>query len=140
MWRLFYVSLIWLLISSAASAQSSAPAAKYDPNAILRSAKTVLVRSKSAFFKSSALENKLTNNAEFRNWGMVVTKDLLDADLIIEIGRKAFTTSFIYNVIDPKTNRVVASGKVNSIGGTVEDKISNSFIKKLRSARAASVQ
>ncbi|MFH4090648.1 hypothetical protein WAJ00_22265, partial [Acinetobacter baumannii] len=77
--------------------------------AILRSAKTVLVRSKSAFFKSSALENKLTNNAEFRNWGMVVTKDLLDADLIIEIGRKAFTTSFIYNVIDPKTNRVVAS-------------------------------
>lgn len=138
--RLLHVSLILTLAFFAASAQSSGPASDYDPRAVLRSAKTVFVRSKSAFFKASALENKLTNNAEFRGWGMVVTKDPADADLIIEIGRKAFTTSFIYTVIDPKTSRVVASGRVNSIGGTVEDKISDSFIKKLRNARAASAQ
>jgi hypothetical protein len=61
-----------------------------------------------------------------------------DADLVIEVGRKLFTTSFVYSVIDTKTNRVVASGRVNSIGGTVEGKITDSLIKKPKAAHQTS--
>jgi hypothetical protein len=81
----------------------------------------------------------LLQQEEFQQWGLVITREESDADLIIEVGRKVFTTSFIYSVIDPKNKRVVASGRVNSIGGTVEGKITSSFMKKLRSVRATPV-
>lgn len=105
------------------------------PNEVLRSAQTIFIRSKSVYFKTSTLENSLLQQDEFQQWGLVITREESDADLIIEVGRKAFTTSFIYSVIDPRNKRVVASGRVNSIGGTVEGKITDSFMKKLRSAR-----
>lgn len=105
------------------------------PNDVLRSAQTIFIRSKSVYFKASTLENSLLQQDDFQQWGLVITRDESDADLIIEVGRKAFTTSFIYSVIDPRNKRVVASGRVNSVGGTVEGKITDSFMKKMRSVR-----
>ncbi|HEY0407501.1 MAG TPA: hypothetical protein VGC89_17335 [Pyrinomonadaceae bacterium] len=105
------------------------------PNEALRAARTIFIRTKSVYFKPTALENSLLQQDEFQQWEMAITRDETDADLIIEVGRKVFTTNFIYSVLDPKTNRVIASGRVNSIGGTVEGKITDSFMKKLRAAR-----
>ena len=109
------------------------------PNEVLRKAQTIFIRSKSVYFKPETLENSLLQQDEFQQWGLVITREEADADLIIEVGRKLFTTSFIYSVIDPKNKRVVASGRVNSIGGTVEGKITSSFMKKLRAVRQAAV-
>lgn len=100
----------------------------------LRSARNIFIRSKSVYFKPSTLENSLLQQDDFRQWGLAVTRNEADADLIIEVGRKVFTTSFVYSVIEPRTQRVVASGRVNSIGGTVEGKITHSLMKKLRAA------
>ena len=122
-----------LTLVSAGSPQSET--ARPSPNEVLRSAQTIFVRSKSVYFKASTLENSLLQQDSFQEWGLVITRDETDADLIIEVGRKVFTTSFIYSVIDPRHNRVVASGRVNSIGGTVEGKITDSFMKKLGAAR-----
>jgi hypothetical protein len=108
---------------------------RVSPNDALRAAQTIFIRSKSVYFKASTLENSLLQRDEFQQWGLVITREESDADLIIEVGRKVFTTSFIYSVIDPRNKRVVASGRVNSIGGTVEGKITDSFMKKLRSVR-----
>ncbi|HEV7857008.1 MAG TPA: hypothetical protein VGO91_00010 [Pyrinomonadaceae bacterium] len=110
-------------------------AARPSSNDALRAAHNIFIRSKSVYFKSSTLENSLLQQDEFQQWGLVITRDESDADLIIEVGRKAFTTSFIYSVIDPRNKRVVASGRVNSIGGTVEGKITDSLMKKLRAGR-----
>jgi hypothetical protein len=110
-------------------------AAPRGPDDVLRSARTIFVRTKSVYFKPSTLENSLLQQDEFRQWGLAVTRDEADADLIIEVGRKVFTTSFVYSVIVPQTQTVVASGRVNSIGGTVEGKITHSFMQKLRAAR-----
>ncbi|HEV7474081.1 MAG TPA: hypothetical protein VGN90_08530 [Pyrinomonadaceae bacterium] len=110
-------------------------AAKPSPNEVLRSAQTIFIRSNSVYFKAETLENSLLQQDEFQQWGLVITRDENDADLIIEVGRKLFTSSFIYSVIDPRNKRVVASGRVNSIGGTVEGKITESFMKKLRTVR-----
>ena len=121
------------LVSARSCPQSEAP--RLSPNDALRSAQTIFIRSNSVYFKASTLENSLLQRDEFQQWGLVITREEADADLIIEVGRKLFTTSFIYSVIDPRNKRVVASGRVNSIGGTVEGKITNSFMKKLRSVR-----
>jgi hypothetical protein len=116
-----------------------AEAARPSPNEVLRSAQTIFIRSNSVYFKPSTLENSLLQQDEFQAWGLVITREESDADLIIEVGRKVFTTSFIYSVLDPRNKRVIASGRVNSIGGTVEGKITSSFMKKLRSARQTAV-
>ena len=133
--RSFVLGLMLVLACSVAIAQQKETARK-SPNEVLREAQTIFIHSKSVYFKPEALENSLLQKQEFQDWGMVITRDGTDADLIIEVGRKVFTTSFVFSVIDPKNNRVIASGRVNSIGGTVEGKISDSLIKRLRQARA----
>ncbi len=112
-------------------------AARYNVNDVLRAAQTIFIKSKSVYFKATTLENSLLQRDEFQEWGLSVTRTESDADLVIEVGRKLFTTSFVYSVIDTKTNRVIASGRVNSIGGTVEGKITDSFIKKMKAVRAS---
>jgi hypothetical protein len=102
----------------------------------LRSARTIFIKSKSVYFKASTLEDELLKREEFLLWDLSITRDESDADLIIEVGRKLFTTHFIYSVIDVRTSHVVAAGKVDSIGGTVEGKISKRFMKKLTAIRS----
>jgi hypothetical protein len=115
-----------------ASAQGVAPSPS--PDQVLRSAHTIFIRTKSVYFKPSTLEHALLQHDELRQWGLAVTRNEAEADLVIEVGRKIFTTSFVYSVIDPKRQIVVASGRVNSIGGTVEGKITHSLMQKLRAA------
>lgn len=140
---LLFVSLCFLLAGFSVNAQNPAPTAETarpTPNEVLRSAQTIYIEIKSVYFKPATLENALLKRTEFQDWGLVITRAKEDADLIIEVDRKLFTTSFVYSVLDPRNNRVVASGRVNSIGGTVEGKISDSFIKRLRLAHAPSTQ
>lgn len=135
----FCVLSPWTSVSAQDNPQSEAKVetARPSPNEVLRSAQTIYIRSKSSYFKVQGLENSLLQQDEFQDWGLVITREESDADLIIEVSRKLFTTSFIYSVLDPRNKRVVASGRVNSIGGTVEGKITDSFMKKLRSVRQA---
>jgi hypothetical protein len=109
----------------------------YSPIEALRSARAIFIRTKSAFFKPATLEDELLKRDEFLYWDMSITRVESDADLIIEVDRMPFTTHFVYSVLDPRSNKVVAAGKVDSIGGTVEHKIANSFIKKLMRVRSA---
>ena len=115
---------------------SQAGAAPPGPVESLSSARTIFIRSKSVYFKATALEQSLTNRDEFLDWGLSVTRYESDADLLIEVNRKLFTNRFVYNVIDRRTNRVLAGGKIGSLGGSVEGQIADSFIKKMRRIRA----
>lgn len=135
---LFTALLVLPLTAAYGQGQNESETSRPSPNEVLAKAQTILIRSNSFYFKASTLENELLQSEEFQDWGLVITRDENDADLIIEVGRKKFTTSFIYSVIDPKNKRVVASGRVNSIGGTVEGKISKNFLKRMRAARPAS--
>jgi hypothetical protein len=139
--KIVILAILCLNITApAANAASELQAAETHSSSaeILRSARVIYIQSNSVFFKPSTLENALLQREEFQEWGMEITRNQADADLIIEVDRKLFTTSFVYSVILPRAHRVLASGRVNSIGGTVEGKISDSFIKRLRKVRAAS--
>lgn len=68
--------------------------------------------------------------------GLAITRSERDADLIIEVGRKVFTTRFVYTVIDPRTDIVVLSGKLSSLGGTLTTKIAKRLIEQMRQMRS----
>lgn len=96
---------------------------------------SLCILSRSQYFTPTALEAALFKHKEFVAWGISVTRDLRDADVVIEISRKKFTTRFVYSIVEVRTRHVLGSGIVNSIGGTVEGKIADNFIKLLRPYR-----
>ncbi len=112
------------------------PAGKATPAETLHSAQTIYIRTKSVYCKPAALEQALLQRSEVQHWGLIISRDETDADLIIEVDRKLFTNKFVYSVLDPRTNRVLLSGKIGSLGGTVEGQIANGFVKRLAPFRA----
>lgn len=123
-----------VVISSDQFSDSNAPPIT-DPATILRNAKLIYIRKKSVYFKAPELENELRKRPEFQRWGLAITRNEADADLIIEVGRKVFTTRFVYTVIDPRTDIVVTSGKLSSVGGTLATKIAKRFIEQMQQVR-----
>lgn len=108
--------------------------APYDARAILRSAKTIHVKSSSVLVGAAVVEAKLLKRSEFQQLGLVITRDPNEADLILELEHDVFT-KYVYTAIDPNTNIVVASGKLSSLGGTVAGKVAKRFLKQMLKAR-----
>ena len=111
--------------------------ASADPSQILAAARLLYVHSRTALVKSEVIESELRKRAEIQQSGLLITKDMKTADLIMEVRRSNFTTEYPYVVIDTKTKIIVASGKVNSLFGTAAGKIAKGFSKQLQQARAA---
>lgn len=120
-----------LLYVTGVSAQSSTP----DPVASLRSAKLIYVKSSSVLVGNSVIEEKLQKRTEFSQMGLVITRDLNAADLILEVHHDRLT-KYVYTAVDARSNIVVASGKLSSLGGTVAGKVAKRFLKEVMKARA----
>ncbi|HYY97820.1 MAG TPA: hypothetical protein VE642_04470 [Pyrinomonadaceae bacterium] len=114
--------------------QQQADARVTDPATILRRARFVYVSSESAFVNAQEVEDSLRKRKEFQAWGMVVTRDWSEADLAIEVTRKAFTRRFTFTVIDTRTREVVASGKMRSVlfGKKLPNKIAEQFANRVK--------
>ena len=106
-----------------------------DPIASLRSAKAIYVMSASLLVRPPVIETKLRKRSEFQQLGLVITRDLAEADLVLELKHDLFTM-YVFTVIDPRTNIVVASGKLSSLGGTVAGKVAKRFMKQMMKARS----
>lgn len=106
-----------------------------NPTASLRSAKTIFVRSSSLLVGEAVIESKLRKRSEFQKLGLAITRDPAEADLILELKHDLFTM-YVYTVIDTRTNIVVASGKLSSLGGTVAGKVAKRFMKQMMKARS----
>jgi Ni/Co efflux regulator RcnB len=105
-----------------------------DPAAIIRRAHFVYVDSDSAFVSAQEIEDSLRKRKEFQAWGMVVTRRRSDADLVIEITRKSFSRRFTFIVLDPRTEEVVATGKMRSVlfGKKIPNKVAEQFANRAR--------
>jgi hypothetical protein len=108
-----------------------------DPAAVMRAARSVHVRSLSAFVSAREVEDSLRKRKEVRVWGLVVTRNEAEADLVIEITRKSFSRRYTFTVLDPRTMLVVASGKTRSVvfGKKIANKVAEKFANRLRAAR-----
>lgn len=80
------------------------------------------------------IEAKLRNRPEFQQLGLMITRDAQAADLILEV-KHDILTKCVFIAVDPRTNVVVASGKLSSLGGTVAGKVAERFMKQLMRAR-----
>jgi hypothetical protein len=127
--------LITLALGLLFSQTTFAQAPERSPNASLRSAKVIYVRSGSLLVHAPVIESKLRKRSEFQQLGLVITRDASEADLILELEHDLFTM-YVYTVIDPRTNIVVASGKLSSLGGTVAGKVAKRFMKQMMKARS----
>ena len=103
----------------------------------LRSAKLIYVHSESVLVGQSVIETKLRNRPEFQQLGLMITRDRQAADLILEV-KHDILTKYVFTAVDPRTNVVVASGKLSSLGGTVAGKVAERFLKQLMKARLQS--
>ena len=105
-----------------------------DPATVLRKARFVMVRSDSIFVGGPEVEASLLKRKEFKAWGMIVTRNEAQADLIIEIRRRPLTRRFTFSVIDPHTSEVVASGKTRSVllGKKISNKIAEKFANRVK--------
>lgn len=105
-----------------------------DPATVLRRARLIYVRSDSAFVNAQEVEASLLKRKEIRAWGMGVTRNETEADLVIEISRKALTRRFTFAVLDPSTMHVVASGKTRSVlfGKKIPNKIAEKFANRVK--------
>ena len=120
--------------SESESRAAAARARVTDPAEILRRARFVYVESDSAFVNAREVEDSLRKRKEFQAWGMVVTRNGSDADLVIQISRKAFTRRFTFTVVDPRTMEVVASGKMRSVlfGKKIPNKLAEQFTNRVK--------
>jgi hypothetical protein len=131
--RKVFISLCLLgLWVAGVSAQTQG---KHAATESLRSAKTIYVNSSSVLVGSSVVETKLQKRVEFSQMGLMITRDPEVADLILELKHDVFT-KYVYTAIDRRTNIVVASGKLSSLGGTVAGKVAKRFLKQVLRARA----
>ncbi len=105
-----------------------------NPVEVLRTAQYIYVRSLSAFVTSEDIENKLRKNADFQRYGMVITRMEADADIVLEV-RRSILTKFVFTAVDPSNLIVGASGKLSSLGGTVDGKVASLFMKQVVAAR-----
>jgi hypothetical protein len=87
------------------------------------------VRSKSLLVRAAVVEDKLIKLPEF-TLGFVITREESDADLILEL-RHDLLTKYVFSVVDVRTQIVVASGKVSSLGGTVAGRVAKRFVRDM---------
>jgi hypothetical protein len=117
---------------------SSAAVASTSAQDIFRAARTLHIASRSMYFTPESLEHALAGQKDFESLGLMVVKDTRVADLLITIDRPLFTYTFTYSVTDPKTSRVLDSGKVISIdGGAAARGIAKQLVSKWAKARRA---
>jgi hypothetical protein len=113
--------------------------ADYNPNAVLRAARVLFIRSKSVYFKSSDLENEMRQRPEFAAMGLLVTKEEGNADLVLEVGRKVPGRKFVYSAIDPRTQIVLTSGSARAdlfgLAPSVAHKIAKRFLERVQAVR-----
>ncbi len=135
--RLLLASLLasnaLLIFAATATAQNVALSeSNKQPNIV--AARRVLVRSKSLLVRAAVVEDKLLKRPEFKALGFVITRDVTDADIILEL-RHDLLTKYVFSVVETKTQTVLAGGKLSSLGGTVAGKVAKRFVKEMARMR-----
>jgi mono/diheme cytochrome c family protein len=110
-----------------------------DPGSIMRSARTIFVRSMTVYLEAEQLEIELRKRPEFKSSELVIVKDQQRADIRIEINRAEFSFNYTFTATNPQTSVVVASGNVTAWNGDfAAPQIAKDFLKQMQAAREPS--
>ena len=103
---------------------------------VLQKARLLFIRPRSGFFDKDKLERELLKRKDFGDMGLEITRSVSNADLVLEITRKRFTTRFTCNVIEPVTERVLTGVTASSLGGEIEPHLAEALVKEFKAKRA----
>lgn len=135
---LIFLSLIFSMFFLSAAAQDSG--GKLSETSLkekARNARLIFVRNKSRYVNVDEFEAEFLKQPEIKEWGLLLTREELSADLIIEIHRKRWTRTFTIILIDPRTNILIAGGKIHdTIFENVEHSLVRRFVERMGQARA----
>lgn len=131
---IFACSFTWMTLALSAQGLPASP--HQNAKEILRAAKTIYIVAKSDYMNREALERELVKHPEFNALGLLVVRDKEEADLLLEVYRKKWTTRFTVSALDARTKALVASCQESSIGGDIEPKLATCFIKQAKAAKA----
>ena len=95
-----------------------------------KSVRLVFVHSTSLLVGKAVVEDKLLKQPKFKELGFAITRDVSDADIVLELSHDLLT-KYVFSVVDAKTRIVMAGGKLSSLGGTVADKVAKRFLKEM---------
>ena len=108
-----------------------------DPVSIMRSARTIFVRSMTVYLEAELLESELRKRPEFKSLELAIVKDEQMADIRIEINRAEFSFNYTFTATNPQTSVIVASGKVTAWHGDfAAPRIARALLKQMQAARA----
>jgi len=131
---LFLLLAPMMLVCSTTVPAQNVSAGITDTRSDRASPKRIFVRSKALLVRAAVVEEKLLKRKEFSQLGLAITRDVSDADVILEL-RHDVLTKYVYSAVDTRTQTVLAGGKVSSLGGTVAGKVAKRFVKQLQQGR-----
>jgi mono/diheme cytochrome c family protein len=120
-------------------AQSAARTNPFDnsPETIMKTARSVFIKSRTIFLKNHLMEVELRKVREFQALGLQITRDEKQADLCIELDRPPFTFIYQYTVINPATRVLLLKGKITAFNGEVAaPKIAKEIISQIQGSRS----
>ncbi len=116
--------------SATASSPSSESIAHAKPDQIIKEARTINIRSKTAFLTVDTLDRALWRRKDWPTLGLTIVKDPQVADLLVEIDRPLFTYIHTFVIVDKRTSILLGSGKVTAFdGSTASDGLAKEIIK-----------
>jgi hypothetical protein len=106
---------------------------------MLKSARTIFIRSKTIFLTPDQLEIELRKRPELQQLELTIVRDSRLADLKIELGRPLFTYTFTFAVTSSETSILLTSGKVTAFDGNfAAPRIAKELLKRIQAARLPS--
>ena len=119
--------------------RTAVPAFGSDPNAILRSARTIFVRSMTVYLEAEQFENELRKRPEFNAMGLMIVRDEQVADIRIDINRAEFSFNYSFTATNPDSSIVVSSGKVTAWNGDFAGpRLAKEFLMHMQTVRSSS--
>jgi hypothetical protein len=108
--------------------QTTSQAAKSTPAELIRSSKSIAVRSKTVYMNHAVLQAELSKLPEFKAWDLKIVNDEKEADLVIEVRLPALTWMWNYTIIHRPSNTNLTSGKER---GLTDDSVSPRLATKI---------
>jgi hypothetical protein len=133
--RFLFIALIAALSIPAIGSQTASSASEIE--AILRSAKTFLVQSKTVDCPAEYLEKEFAKEKDFAGLGLAPAGKNSAADIVITVDRPQLTYAYTYLVADVKTSMVLYAGKVTAIDGfSAASKIARKLVDEWKTIRS----
>jgi hypothetical protein len=123
-------------ICGAVMVHAQSPETKPSSADMLRTFKTIYVQSKTPLAKAEMLAGELQKSSDFDNWGLSITSDPGNADVVVEIDHQPGWFYYTYGMTHRSSGLVLAVGRVDAWDGKYASaKIAKAIMKRCAAVR-----